>query len=161
MPKAKRTPYIRTTDEHNRELFRPHGRVTFIQQENIVVCLASGPFNKELIEAVKIVREDFISHLDIQGPFGNLLVIEDSALASIQTLEIFRDYLKQMIVAGSKAAVSALSIARTVDGRNIMVHHITNAYKEAGMDISLFDDFDSAKLWITKKLKHFSQKGVL
>ena len=41
-----------TTDDFDPLAFRPHGRVTFTIDDNVLICDAVGPFNKELIEAI-------------------------------------------------------------------------------------------------------------
>jgi len=63
-------PEILTTDEFNRQLFRPHGKVAFMREGQILVCEAIGPFNKELVEAVAGVTVKLIAEMTQHGKWG-------------------------------------------------------------------------------------------
>ena len=145
-------PEILTTDEFNRQLFRPHGRVAFAREGQVLVCEAIGPFNKELVEAVVGVTANLIAEMTQHGKWGAIIEIRKSALASSEVLAAYTAYLQQLVAAGVASCITAMVIAHDVEGCLLMQQHFVKAYADAGLLLAVFENVGDAKTWVASQL---------
>ena len=137
-----------TTDDINPRSFRPHGRVTFTVDGDVLICDALGPFNKELIDAIEAIEIKLIEELQINGKWGEIIIISGSALASADALAAFAAYLKTLVSNKLISSVSTLVINDSVEGAAIMTPHLVQAYSDAGSKLTVFETVNEAKVWV-------------
>jgi len=137
-----------TTDDFDPLTYRPHGRVSFSIDGNMLLCDAVGPFNKELITAIESVEMDLLLDLKSKGKWGEVIIITGSALGSAETLQAFTDYLKKLVAHQFIADVSALVMDAQVEGASLMTPHLIKAYEDAGIELTVFDTLNEARVWV-------------
>ena len=137
-----------TTDDFDPQTFRPHGRVTFSVDGNVLMCDAVGPFNKELIEAIEGVELKLIDEMKQNEKWGDIVTISGSALGSSETLQAFTDYLKMLVAGNFISNVTAMVIDKNVEGAGVMTPYLIKAYADAGLKLTVFETLNEAKVWV-------------
>ena len=74
-----------STDEYKLNKFKSHGRAEFERQGQILICRATGPFNKELVHALATVEPKLQSIIS-DGSWADITVLKGSALATPDAL---------------------------------------------------------------------------
>lgn len=138
----------RSTDDFDPPTYRPHGRVTFTIYDNVLVCEAIGPFNKELITAIESVEIGLLEESKPKEKWGEIIIINGSALGSAETLVAFTNYLKKLVAHKLMADVSALVLDDQVEGAGVMTPHLIKAYADAGIELTVFDTLNEARVWV-------------
>jgi hypothetical protein len=137
-----------STDDFDPQRFRPHGRVNFTREGDLVICEAVGPFNKELIEALASTELDLIQDMKKLPHWGDIVVIKNSALASPEALQAFTEYLTELGRNNMNSLVTAMVIDDDVEGGAFMATHLVNAYAEAGINLQIFKKLNEAKIFV-------------
>ena len=137
-----------STDDFDPLTYRPHGRVTFTVEGDVLICDAVGPFNKELIAAIETVEMGPLLELKSRGKWGEIIIISGSALGSTDTLVAFTAYLKKLVAEQFMADVTALVMDNQVEGGTLMTPHLIKAYKDAGIELTIFDTVNEARVWV-------------
>ena len=137
-----------TTDDFDPLTYRPHGRVTFSIDDDVLICEAVGPFNKELITAIESVEIELIHELKSHGKWGEIIIIGGSALGSAETLQAFTAYLKSLVQQQFIASVSTLVMDAQVEGAGVMTPHLIKAYQDAGLNLTVFNNVNEARVWV-------------
>jgi len=142
-----------STDEYDPIKFRPHGRVNFKRDEQILVCDAIGPFNMELIDAIAHVEISLLRELINDGRWAGVVIINESALASQETLHSFGEYIRYFVDNNLGPCATALVIDdNKVIGAKLMAPLIQQKYIDAGIKIEVFGNFNDAKTWALTQL---------
>lgn len=142
------TPIFRSTDEIESAKFRPHGRVTFSREGNILIRDAIGPFNKELIDAAAVVEAEILPEFVAMGRWGEVVVFHESVLASLDVLEAFSERLASLASQAYTANASALVVARDVEGAEFMVPRLKQAYIDNNWPMTVFESLPEAMKWV-------------
>jgi hypothetical protein len=141
-----------STDEFDPTLFRPHGRVNFTIDGNLLLCEAVGPFNKELVLAIAEVEIGLIQKLAAQGRWADIVIVKENVLSSTDTLEAYTGYLNSLGASAMHSNATAMVIGDDVEGAVFMVPLIIKAYADAGIKLNVFKTIDEAKVWVRKYL---------
>jgi len=137
-----------STDDFDPVKFRPHGRVTFIKDGDVLICEATGPFNQTLLLAIANAERDMIGQMQVYERWADIVVIKENALASPQALEEFTGYLSSLGRQGLNATVTAMVIDDQVEGAQIMTSRLIDAYMDAGVNLTVFKTLNDAKVFV-------------
>ncbi|WP_372863358.1 hypothetical protein [Spongiibacter sp.] len=138
-----------STDDADIGKFRPHGRISFSFEGNLVVYQAEGPFNVELLEAFAQVEPEIIQRFQQRvGPWVEVIIFEKSSLAPDECIGVFGDYLKEMKANGLAPRASAMVIGKGVESSAYMNSCYEKCYREAGFEHRLFSNRDDALSWV-------------
>jgi hypothetical protein len=137
-----------STDDFDPVKFRPHGRVTFIKDGDVLICEATGPFNQTLLLAIANAERDMIGQMQVYERWADIVVIKENALASPQALEEFTGYLSSLGRQGLNATVTAMVIDDQVEGADIMTARLIDAYMDAGVNLTVFKTLNDAKVFV-------------
>jgi len=139
---------IKSTDDLNPQKFRPHGRVTFIKDDNVLICEAHGPFDRELITAIAELELSMVYEMQKCGQWADIIVIKENATTSAECLAAFTDYLSQLGRANMHSLVTAMVIDDNVIGADVMTPQFINTYAEAGLNLNVFKELNHAKVFV-------------
>jgi hypothetical protein len=139
---------IKSTDDFDPKKFRPHGRVTFTQDGNLLICEAQGPFNKELLEAIADIELSLVYEMQKCGQWADIIVIKENAMASSECLEAFTEYLSTLGRANLHSLVTAMVIGDDVISADVMTNQFINAYTDAGLNLTVFKTLNDAKVFV-------------
>ena len=137
-----------STDEFAASSFRPHGRIDSNVEERILIQRAKGPFNEQIISALRVVHKSALDSLSNTGPWGAIFQIEESALSTFPMLHGLTEYLSLQVKNGSASVATAIVIGDDVDGASMMAHHYVKAWSDAGIRCKYFQKFEDGKFWI-------------
>ena len=60
----------------------------------------------------------------------------------------FTDYLKKLVAHKLTADVSALVMDDQVEGAGVMTPHLMKACADAGIELTVFDTLNEARVWV-------------
>jgi len=137
-----------STDDLDPAKFRPHGRVNFIKDGDLLICEAMGPFNKELLLAIAEAEREMIQQMQVHERWADIVVIKHNAMASPEALEEFTGYLCSLGRQNLNATVTAMVIDDSVEGAAIMTSRLIDAYMDAGVNLTVFKSLNDAKVFV-------------
>jgi hypothetical protein len=143
---------LHSTDEFSASSFRPHGRIESDVEDRIFIQKAKGPFNEQIISAMRVVHKKALDSLVNTGPWGAIFHIEENALSSFPMFKSLTDYLSSQAKNGSASVGTAIVIGDDVDGASMMAAHYLKAWSDAGIRCRHFANFDDGKSWIQNLL---------
>jgi hypothetical protein len=136
-----------STDGINPGKFRPHGRVEYEEQGNILWTRAWGPFNVELVEALNSLVRDIFPGMASKGAWVNICTFEHSALASFEVLENFSELVKQLVQLKIAPAAVAFVLPRDIEGAFLMAPLYAKCIIEGGVPFESFSNSEPAERW--------------
>ncbi len=139
---------LKSTDDFDPQKFRPHGRVTFTKDDNLLICEAHGPFDKELIAAIADIELSLVYEMQKCGQWADIIVIKENATTSSECLAAFTDYLSQLGRANLHSLVTAMVIDDNVIGADVMTPQFIDAYADAGLNLTVFKELNHAKVFV-------------
>jgi len=142
------TKKITSTDDFDPKKFRPHGRVNFIKDDDIMICEAKGPFDVELIEAVAYARNIAYEEMNDCEKWGTIVVIKESAVASEICIDLLIAYLSNLGKANLRSHVTSMVIADDVEGAEVMSARFISAYADAAQTLTVFNRLNDAKVFV-------------
>ena len=142
-----------TTDDYSFHRFRPHGRVEYTALGNVMICEATGPFNKELVGAVSAVQADLIDGIIQQGKWGDVVIFKDNAMASPEAIASYTEYLQALVAAGVMSSATALVMTPDVEGAEFMLPLYRKCYEVVGLTVGLFDNTEAALAWVKSRIE--------
>jgi len=137
-----------STDDFSTDAYRPHGRVESRVMGRIFVQYAKGPFNEEIIDAMRTVHENVLSELKCSGPWGAIFLIEENAMSSFPMLKQLTAYLSDQKNTGRASVGTAIVIGNTVEGGAMMAPLYVKAWIDAGIPCKLFKSLQEGSQWI-------------
>lgn len=138
------------TDNKGYEKFDPHGQITFsIQDENIIIYHARGPFNVELFKTLEILQLDVLKEIEKRkGYWVDMIIFEESCLATREMLTELTCYLKSMKKRNLTSVASAYVFKDKVEGSHIIPAEVKKCYKDAELNYKAFDNEEEAMTYI-------------
>lgn len=144
---TEKTAPISTT-QYKAELFSVHGHVEFSRAGQVLTCTATGPFNKELIDAIAHIQAEILPELMQNGAWQAMVIIRSNALATPDALSAFTGYLRQQLTQGIASSATAIYVEPDAQGGKFMGVKIAQCYQDADLVHQLFGDIESAKQWL-------------
>jgi len=143
------TKNVHSTDEVEPSRFRPHGRVEYEEQGNILLTKAWGPFNIQLVDALETLVKSLFPVMTSKGKWVNIAVFEESALASHEVLAT----LGKMVTLVHQLNIAPVCIAFVfrpdVEGANLMAPLFEKYVNEGGIPCKTFPSSARAEKWAT------------
>lgn len=141
------TKNVHSTDEIDPGKFRPHGRVEYEEQGNILLTRAWGPFNVELVGALTTLVNNVFPFMASKGNWVNVCVFEKSALASFEVLETLSEMIKQLVQLNIAPVSVAFVLPPDVEGVNFMAPLYAKSVGNGGIPFESFPNFEQAEKW--------------
>ena len=113
-------PTPRSTDEFAGKRFQPHGRVEFRVDGRLLLTVAEGPFNAELVSSLQPLSLEMFGRMREGGAWGHLVSFRGSALAIPEALADFGGLLLTLRGAGLSPKATAMVLGPEVEGFGIM-----------------------------------------
>ncbi|MBN8506060.1 MAG: hypothetical protein J0L58_16465 [Burkholderiales bacterium] len=143
----------RSTDEVTCGPFPAHGRATFTLDGRILVTDAEGPFNAELVAALR--QPVLLASEPLRGqgrPWGQLSRFRRSAMASPEALAAFTRLLTEMRAEGTAPPFTAYVMTDEVEGARLMLPLLRRCFEAAGLGFAHFAQEDEARAWLLAQL---------
>lgn len=139
-----------STDSVDYQKFRPHGRVNIsIIDNQIAQFQALGPFNLELLGALDKIESKVLQKVK-QKPWAEVIIFEQSCLATEEVFSAFVSHLKAQKRAGLSARVSALVFNQDIEGAILMIDKYKRCFEVAGLEYRHFENKEEAIKWAQK-----------
>lgn len=143
-----------STDEAPPGGFPAHGRTTFRQEGCLLISEAEGPFNLELVQALRRPVVEAAAPLAAQGDaWGHLSRFRRSALASPDALAALAGFLGWLKEQGMAPTFTAYVLGDEVEGARLMDLPLRRCFEAAGLHMATFADEDSARAWLLQALQ--------
>jgi len=138
------------TDNKGYEKFDPHGQITFsIQDKNIIIYHARGPFNVELFKTLEVLLIDVLKEIEKRkGHWVDMIIFEESCMATREMLTELTCYLKSLKKRNFTPLVSAYVYKDEVEGSHIIPTEVQKCYKDAGLNYRAFNNEQEAMAYI-------------
>jgi len=146
-----------TSDNFPPAVLWAHGTGDVRNEGNIVIYQAYGPFNLEFVQAMSSLRASIQSELVALGAWGEIIVINDSAYATMDALTAYTKHLEGVNRLDIKSSYTAFVIGPEVEGRKLMAPLLVNCYAALDRTPPVFECLHDARRWIEGKL---SEKGI-
>lgn len=146
-----------STENYPDDLFRAHGKISLsVAKDQVLVYRATGPFNKELLDAVKVVEQDILEELQQRdSPWCELVIFEQSCMALPEVITELGLYLKQLESKAMSPAAAAFVITPDVEGLVVMREKYEQCYQHVQTKFSIFDNEDDALRWLKETIKSY------
>ena len=141
------TKNVYSTDGVEPGRFRPHGRVEYEEQGNILFTKAWGPFNIELVTALETLVKSLFPVMTSKGKWVNIAVFEESALASYEVLGTLREMAKLVLQLNIAPACIAFVFRPEVEGAKLMAPLFEKYVNDGGIPCKTFASSDLAEKW--------------
>ena len=138
----------RNTNTAKSSTFSQHGNVESRIEDNILINEATGPFNAEVIYALKQIQQDLLDILSARQHWAQIYTFHHSALCSPDTIDALSAYLADEKGKIKKPAATAFVMDQSVEGRAIMAAHYRHVYELAGLKFDIFNSLKEAQDWV-------------
>lgn len=137
-----------TTDDFDPGRFRPHGRVDYEQRGKVLWCTATGPFNAELVGALKGLATTVFPAMAAQGPWASICTFRQSALCSPEVLVEFTGLVRQLAAMDIAPAATAWILKPDIEGAELMRPLYEKCFRDAEVCFSAFSTTEPAVQWV-------------
>ena len=137
-----------STDDYDPAKFRPHGRVSFTKDGDVLICEAIGPFNEELMGAIAEAEAGMLAQMQQYERWADIVIIKENATASPEALALFSAYLTSLGKQNLNSTVTALVIDDSVEGAELMTSRLIDAFMDAGVNVTPFKTLHNAKVFV-------------
>jgi len=142
----------RDTDSTKVTRFNQHGRMVSRVEDNILFNEATGPFNAEIIAAIRLIQQEMLEEISTKEKWAQIYVFFDSVLCSPDTIEALQVYLANLKGKLKKPVATAFVIGPGVEGRSMMGPHYRQVYEQANLNFQLFETVEQAQVWVAESL---------
>jgi len=133
-----------------------HGQVEYRVKGRILHTTLRGPF-KELVSAIPANISELMPRLVQQGKWGQIILFQDSALASPIELAQLGEHLKLRYKNPDNNPVAALVMPPNIEGSELMAPLFLKCYQDANVESRLFDEYAAALDWVELGICQFSE----
>lgn len=144
---ARVSHIVCTTDDFDPGKFRPHGRVEYEQQGRALWCTATGPFNAELVEALKELATTVFPAMAAEGPWASICTFRHSALCSPEVLAEFTGLIRQLAALSIAPTANAFILKPDIDGATLMRPLYEKCFRDGGVRYEAFTTAEQAVQW--------------
>jgi len=138
----------RNTNTAKSSTFSQHGNVESRIEDNILINEATGPFNAEVIYALKQIQQDLLDILSARQHWAQIYTFHHSALCSPDTIDALSAYLADKKGKIKKPSATAFVMDHSVEGRAIMAAHYRHVYEVAELNFDIFTSAEDAQNWV-------------
>ena len=145
-------PFSDSTDGYAQSRFSLHGRVLVETEGALLLNVAEGPFNRELVLALGSLLATRIPEMQAQGDWVLLAVIRHSTLATDEALVAFTDMLRHIAATGRAPRAVAHVTPLDVEGVGLMDEPMARCFAAAGIPFAGFREEPPARAWLAGRL---------
>ncbi len=127
--------------------FQPHGQVEGWMEGDLLLYIANGPFNKELVDCLAITQSEFLQSMQPSGPWASICTILDSAIGGPDTLARYAQMMCAPKPAGLAPIATAFVMAPDVEGARLMAPHFAKIYADIPRHFQIFETMAQARAW--------------
>lgn len=128
--------------------FRPHGRVDFELQPPLLLTLAIGPFNQELVQVLAELTPKVFREMSAYGPWLHLVRMDESALAAPEVLQSFGQLVLELAQQGIAPRATASVLDPDLEGAQLMAPLFVQSFARAGLRFAHFPTEAEARAWL-------------
>lgn len=132
--------------------FAPHGEFTLRSDGEILCYEATGPFNLESMQALRITRIKAYERWQPTRKFAAVVHWHNSALMSPEAFHAYRDGYIQFIQDTQAEAVVAWAADADVEGMYLMVQKFAEVFALTRTNFRFFTDIAPAHAWVRENL---------
>ncbi|MES2068850.1 MAG: hypothetical protein V4488_00780 [Pseudomonadota bacterium] len=148
----------RSTDQYTVGRFRSHGSSTMRFEDGILYYVTRGPFNLQLVQASELALRDLLAEVQPQLPWGEIVVVEGSALLATEVLDALQRLIAALARDGLAAVATAMVAAPEVEGISITRKLVARIYAADGRPFQYFEHEQDAQAWIAGMLQGVQEK---
>lgn len=138
--------------------FKAHGEVHFRVEGDVLHYVATGPFNKELLDCLAIAQMEFLRKLQPTGPWVSMCTMNGSAITSPEGLERYAELMRTPKPPGLTPIATAFVVGPGVEGGKLMAPHFAKIYADIGRPFKAFPTEQEALVWAQDLLDQANAK---
>lgn len=150
---AKIEKPLSSTDQIAPTKFRPHGKVVYDPQGRMLVTTATGPFNGELVTALRELALLHFPNMALLGPWGQCVYFQESTMGGPEVFSGLTDLLIELSQLNIAPTATAFVLPPEVEGAALMTPLWENCYRAAKLSFAVFEKGDDATAWIASYLQ--------
>ena len=127
--------------------FAPHGVIEISMDGDVMHYECTGPFNRELFDAMAVAQMAFLANLKHPGPWASIAIGRESVMASLDGIERYAELMKTKLPPELTAVATAFVMGPDVEGSTIMGPHFARIYAEIGRPFKIFPTLTEAIQW--------------
>lgn len=127
--------------------FKAHGQVDIRMEGDLLHYVATGPFNKELVDCLAIAQLTFLQTAQPAGHWVSICTMRKSAVTSPEGLARYGDIMRTPKPAGLTPVATAFVIGPEVEGGKLMTPHYAKIYADIGRPFQTFSTMAEAQTW--------------
>jgi len=134
------------TDNADIRTFRPHGRVEFSAiSNNTVLYKCFGPFNSEVISALKVVHEEVLKNYPHRK---EIVLFENSCVGIEELLVALTKYLQELKLQDVAPTATVFVISPEIEGKCLMANKYKKCYQVSGIPFIEVETIEEAQSWL-------------
>ena len=127
--------------------FAPHGVVDISMEGDVLRYECTGPFNRELLDAMAVAQMAFLTNLKHPGRWASMAICLESVMSSPDGISRYAELMQTKLPPELTAVATAFVIEPGVEGGSIMRPHFTKIYAQIGRPFKIFSNLNEASQW--------------
>lgn len=127
--------------------FKAHGQIDMRMDGDLLHYVATGPFNKELMDCLAVAQSTFLQTLQPTNAWGSICTLRESAVTGPETLARYSEIMRSPKPAGLTPVATAFVIGPEVEGGKLMAPHYAKIFAEIGRPFRTFSTMAEAQTW--------------
>lgn len=127
--------------------FKAHGQVDIRMEGDLLHYIATGPFNKELLDCLAVAQLSFLQAAQPTGAWVSICTMQESAVTSPEGLARYNEIMRTPKPAGLTPVATAFVIGPEVEGGKLMAPHYAKIYAAIGRPFQTFSTMAEAQTW--------------
>lgn len=134
--------------------FKPHGHVDIQMEGDLLHYIATGPFNKELLDCLAIAQMEFLRSFRPKGPWVSVCTMKDSAISGPEGLARYAELMQAPKPPELTPVATAFVIGPEVEGAKLMAPHYAKIYADIARPFKTFETMAEARDWAKDMVAH-------
>jgi len=140
--------------------FKAHGQVDIQMEGDLLHYIATGPFNKELVDCLAVAQLNFLQTAQPTGAWVSICTMRESAVTSPEGLARYNEIMRTPKPAGLTPVATAFVVGPEVEGGKLMAPHYAKIYADIGRPFQTFATMAEAQLWAQAMINLANEKSV-
>lgn len=140
--------------------FKAHGQVDIRMEGDLLHYIATGPFNKELLDCLAVAQLNFLQTALPTGAWVSICTMQESAVTSPEGLARYNEIMQTPKPAGLTPVATAFVIGPEVEGGKLMAPHYAKIYTDIGRPFQTFVTMAEARTWAQDMIDLSNKKSV-
>ena len=157
---AEKTTIVSTARITGKQ-FQAHGQVDIWMDGDLLHYVATGPFNRELIDCLAIAQLEFLQSMHPNGPWVSVCDVKKSAVGGPDTLERYAEIMRAPKPHGLTPVGTAFVIGPDVEGGRLMGPLFAQIFADIQRPFRIFQTMAEAQTWARDMIEEAKLTGVL